>query len=106
SANALGTLNAPLLGSHPGSASMFLRITVALGFSGGWIQLDSRTKERLLRTSLAFLLSHDAAGESCRSKCIPVLAVRTARSSWSKRTDPSRAHIPSRRPMAADRPSG
>src|SRR5439155_4386892 len=44
SAKALGTLNAPLLGSHPDSASMFLRITVASGFSRGWIQLDSRTK--------------------------------------------------------------
>src|SRR5438552_9154765 len=32
------------------------------------------------------------------------LAVRTARSSWSKRTDPSRAHNASRRSMAADRP--
>src|SRR5437016_9596374 len=32
------------------------------------------------------------------------LAVRTARPSWSKRTDPSRAHDASRRPMAADRP--
>src|SRR5437016_970078 len=44
SAKALGTLNAPLLGSHPDSASMFLRITVASGFYRGWIQLDSRTK--------------------------------------------------------------
>src|SRR5438034_7190103 len=34
SAKALGTLNAPLLGSHPDSASMFLRITVASGFFG------------------------------------------------------------------------
>src|SRR5206468_3897745 len=32
------------------------------------------------------------------------LAVRTARSSWSERTDPSRAHSASRRSMAADRP--
>src|SRR2546429_2495909 len=32
------------------------------------------------------------------------LVVRTARSSWSARTDPSRAHNASRRSMAADRP--
>src|SRR5439155_26781126 len=32
------------------------------------------------------------------------LAVRTARPSWSKRTDPSRAHNASRRSMAADQP--
>src|SRR5437870_2827596 len=32
------------------------------------------------------------------------LAVRTARSSWSERADPSRAHNASRRSMAADRP--
>src|SRR5207244_282458 len=32
------------------------------------------------------------------------LVVRTARSSWSARTDPSRAHNASRRSLAADRP--
>src|SRR5437667_12188743 len=104
SAKALGTLNAPLLGSHPDSASMFPRITVALRFSGGWIQLDSRREERLLRTFLAFLRATMPRASPAVRNASQFLAVRTARSSWSERTDPSRAHNASRRSMAADQP--